>query len=125
MSRTEQLLEQWEQNYKKGLLSFWMLLSMSDEPQYAYAMKEKIEAMSLGSVSADENSIYRALRRFANEDLIISEMQSSDLGPQRRYFELSEKGRDLLRQFIQRNLAVFSDKDVKAAMKKITDSHEA
>ena len=125
MTKTEQLLEQWEQNYKKGLLSFWILLSLAEEAQYAYAMKEHIEALSLGSMSADENSIYRALRRFVQEGLVASEMRPSELGPDRRYFELSAKGRALLAGFIERNLSVFNHAAVKKAMNKIRNSQKA
>lgn len=118
---TEVLLEQWEQNYKKGLLSFWMLLAIAEDARYAYEMKDKVEALSKGSISADENSIYRALRRFAKSGLVRSEMRPSDIGPDRRYFQLSKRGEALLAAFIQRNLNVFNDKDVKRAMKKIAE----
>lgn len=121
MADMEPLLEQWEQNYRRGLLSFWILLSMAIEAQYAYGLKEEIEALSLGSITADENSLYRALRRFAKEGLIESEMRPSDQGPDRRYFELSAKGRRLLQQFVERNLAVFTDSRVKKAIKDLSN----
>ena len=47
---------EWEETYKKGLLSFWMLLSLTERPMYAYEMKEAVAAFSQGSVSADEKS---------------------------------------------------------------------
>jgi PadR family transcriptional regulator PadR len=118
---TEALLERWEQNYKKGLLSFWILLAIAEEALYAYEMREKVEALSKGSISADENSIYRALRRFAKSGLVRSEMRPSEIGPDRRYFQLTKKGVELLAAFIQRNLDVFNNRDVKRAMKKIAD----
>jgi PadR family transcriptional regulator PadR len=116
------LLDQWEQNYKKGLLSFWMMLAIAEEALYAYEMREKVETLSKGSVLADENSIYRALRRFATNGLVKSEMRHSDIGPDRRYFQLSERGEKLLGQFIQRNIDVFNDKKVKKAMSKIAET---
>jgi PadR family transcriptional regulator PadR len=114
------LLEQWEQNYKKGLLSFWMLMAIAEKPVYAYEMREKIIQISAGSIHADENSIYRALRRFTQNELVKSQLKASDKGPNRRYFQLSKKGEDLLSKFIQRNLLVFGHKKVISAMKKIT-----
>ena len=48
-TETQELLAQWEQNYKKGLLSFWMLLAIAGDPLYAYEMKEKVESLSQGS----------------------------------------------------------------------------
>ncbi len=121
MSDTMEIyLQKWEQNYKKGLLSFWMLLAIAGEALYAYEMREKIEKLSKGSIVADENSIYRALRRFAKSGLVTSELRPSDIGPERRYFELSEKGKGLLVQFIQRNLSAFADNELKKAMNSIT-----
>jgi len=119
---TEMLLDQWEQNYKKGLLSFWMMLAIAEKALYAYEMRETVETLSKGSVLADENSIYRALRRFAKNGLVKSEMRHSDIGPDRRYFELSERGEQLLGKFIQRNINVFNDKKVKKAMGKIAET---
>ena len=55
------------------------------------------------------------------EGLIESEMRPSELGPDRRYFELSAKGRELLRSFAERNLAVFEDRAVKKAIKNLND----
>ena len=119
---TQPLLNQWEQSYKKGLLSFWILLAISQEALYAYEMRERVETLSQNSISADENSIYRALRRFAKNGLVSSEMRPSDIGPNRRYFQLTPKGETLLSDFINRNLAVFSSKNVKQAMTKIINN---
>ena len=114
------LLEKWERNFKKGLLSFWMLMAIAEEPVYAYAMREKIAELSGGSIEADENSIYRALRRFAQNGLVSSRMQASEKGPDRRYFELTVKGESLLGEFIERNLEVFRQKKTVEAMNRIS-----
>ena len=121
MSENENnLLEKWERNFKKGLLSFWMLMAIAEEPVYAYEMREKIADLSGGSIEADENSIYRALRRFAQNGLVKSRMRASEKGPDRRYFELSAKGEALLGEFIQRNLEVFRQKKTIEAMNRIS-----
>jgi len=112
------LLHQWEQAYKKGLLTFWILLSLSERPMYAYEMREKIMESSRGSIVADENSIYRALKRFADSGIVTSQMKPSNIGPERKYFELSSIGSELLHQFIQRNIAVLQDKPVVMAINK-------
>ena len=53
-SNTQDLLNQWEESYKKGLLSFWILFSLTRRSMYAYEMKEEIVKFSQGSISADE-----------------------------------------------------------------------
>ena len=115
-SKLDDLLEQWEHNYKKGLLTFWMLLALAERPMYAYEMQAKIEEFSQGSICADENSIYRALRRFAGAHLVRSERRPSDLGPDRKYFHLTPEGQELLALFIQRNILVFQTAAVRAAI---------
>ncbi len=58
------LLLKWEESYKKGLLSFWILLLLHERPSYPFEMRSLIEEISQGTITADENSIYRALNRF-------------------------------------------------------------
>ena len=90
---TSEMLAQWEEVYKRSLLSFWLLLLLSEQEMYAYKMGDAIRQMSQGTVDADDNSIYRALRRFSNSGLVASEKRQSDRGPARRYFWLTPSGR--------------------------------
>jgi len=113
------LLVQWEETYKKGLLSFWLMLLLSGRRAYPYEIKDAIQELSRNSISADENSIYRALNRLAATGLLSSELQPSETGPSRRYFTLTERGQILLKQFISRNILVFQDPTVAAAIKKV------
>jgi PadR family transcriptional regulator PadR len=114
------LLAQWEESYKRGLLSFWLMLLLSGRKAYPYEIKDAILELSRDSISADENSIYRALNRLAGSGLVASELQSSETGPSRRYFWLTDRGLDLLRRFISRNILIFQDPVVAAAITKVT-----
>jgi DNA-binding PadR family transcriptional regulator len=111
-ANTKDLLNQWEESYKKGLLSFWILFSLTRRSMYAYEMKEEIVKFSQGSISADDNSIYRALRRFTKAGLIEGTMKPSPSGPDRKYFSLTPVGTKLLHQFIERNILVFQSEDL-------------
>jgi PadR family transcriptional regulator PadR len=117
-----QLLLQWEDVYKKGLLSFWMLLLIQQRPMYAFEMKSAIAEFSQGTIGADEKSIYRALKRFEEAGLIDSDTQPSDVGPPRRYFSLTPSGKELLTQFILRNIGVFQHPTVVKAIEQATAS---
>jgi DNA-binding PadR family transcriptional regulator len=101
------LLSQWEETYKKGLLSFWLLLLLAQRKAYPYEMKSAIADLSQDTISADENSIYRALNRLARIGIVDSEMQLSETGPNRRYYSLTDTGKELLVRFITRNIQVF------------------
>jgi DNA-binding PadR family transcriptional regulator len=101
------LLDQWESVYKKGLLTFWVLLLLHERSSYVFEMGEQLEELSQGSISVDEKSLYRALRRFEAMGVVESTWQPSDVGPRRRYYALTELGTALLREFTQRNILIF------------------
>ncbi len=102
-----QLLNKWEETYKKGLMSFWILLLLHERSSYPYEMSTEVAKISQDTISVDDNSIYRALNRFESVGIVISELRQSNTGPQRRYYSLTEKGKRLLTEFIQRNIQVF------------------
>lgn len=102
-----ELLNKWEETYKKGLLSFWILLLLYERPSYPYEMSAEVSKISQDTISVDDNSIYRALNRFESVGIVRSELQQSSTGPQRRYYSLTDTGQALLTQFIQRNIQVF------------------
>ena len=93
------LLDQWESVYKKGLLTFWLLLLLHERPMYAFEMGELLAQVSQGTVTADEKSLYRALRRFEAMDLVESTWQPSDVGPRRRYYHLTALGLESAQAF--------------------------
>jgi PadR family transcriptional regulator PadR len=108
----DELLTTWEKNYKKGLLTFWLLLLLHDQEAYAFEMRTLIFGLSQGSVQVDDNSIYRALRRFTKMQIVESDWQDSSLGPPRKYYRLTDLGNQLLRRFIQQNILIFQTADV-------------
>ena len=101
------LLDQWESVYKKGLLTFWLLLLLHERPMYVFEMGQELDSVSQGTINADEKSLYRALRRFEAMGLVQSSWQPSDVGPRRRYYHLTELGTELLRRFTRRNILRF------------------
>ncbi len=108
----DDLLTKWEETYKKGLLSFWILMILYERPSYPYEMSAEITEISQGTISVDDNSIYRALNRFESVGIVRSELQQSSTGPQRRYYSLTDMGKRLLAKFIQRNIQIFETPSV-------------
>jgi len=117
--RVDALLAQWEGTYKKGLLTFWLLLLLAQRKAYPYEMKAAIQVLSQDSIRAEENSIYRALRRLAQSGIVDSELRPSETGPDRRYFFITDVGRELLERFTQRNIQIFQHPDVAALIQQI------
>lgn len=106
------LLSKWEETYKKGLLSFWILLLLYERPSYPYEMSAEVAKISQGTISVDDNSIYRALNRFESVGIVQSELQQSSAGPQRKYYSLTNTGKTLLAEFTKRNIQVFETPSV-------------
>lgn len=115
------ILLQWEEVYKRGLVTFWMLLLLSQREMYAYEMRPSIVDISQKTIDVDDNSIYRALKRFAEAGLVRSDVRSSETGPPRRYFTLTLAGQALLASFIERNLLVFQSPAVVEIIQRVVD----
>lgn len=112
MTDLDALLKNWESVYKKGLLTFWLLLLLREKPSYPYEMSAEVMRLSQGMISADAHSIYRAVARFEEMGLVFSQSAESALGPPRKYYHLTAQGRELLRRFIERNILIFQYPDV-------------
>jgi DNA-binding PadR family transcriptional regulator len=122
MNSIEQLLENWESVYKKGLLTFWLLLLLDEKPSYPYEMSAYVQSISQGMMTADENSIYRAINRFEEMGLVTSQLQESKVGPQRKYYRLTLTGRELLRRFSERNILIFQSPPVAERIQHVTQN---
>ena len=122
-STLDDLLATWEESYKKGLLSFWMLLLLAQRQAYPYEIKAAINEMSHATINADENSIYRSLNRLADSGIVDSKVQPSETGPSRRYYFLTSLGHELLNRFIGRNILVFELPDVAELIQKTLSSN--
>ncbi len=114
----DELLFKWEGVYKKGLLTFWILLLLNERQSYAYEMTGELRNISKGTISVDEKSMYRALSRYEKNGILKSKQKKSDIGPIRRYYYLSELGKELLRRFIERNIMVFTLPEVESLIKR-------
>lgn len=98
------LLEGWEDVYKKGQLTLWVLLALYDKPRYMKTIKERIRILTNGAFSVDDNSMYRALKRYENAGLITHDLIPGDGGPDRKAYYLTDTGAVLLEHFVERNI---------------------
>lgn len=120
----EKMLMQWEEVFKRGLLTFWILLLLNESEKYAYEMRNSIAEFSQGTINVDDNSVYRALKRFAEAGFVRSSLRASESGPARRYFTLTPAGLALLAAFIERNLLVFQSPRVVESIRQVLDQSD-
>jgi len=112
------LLEGWEDVFKKGQLTLWILLALKDGSKHMAEIKEFIYRTTNGTLSADDKSLYRALRRFADAEMVGFRLAPSGSGPELKIYSLSNTGLSVLDSFVKRNItAVFFNKQVKELLK--------
>lgn len=99
-----ELLSGWEEIYKRGQLTLWILLSLLDEPKHMADIKRFIELRTAGRLTADDQSMYRALRRYCDTELVTFSTEETANGPDRKVYRLTQTGQNVLKRFVRRNV---------------------
>ena len=107
------LLSAWEETYKKGQLTLWIFLALKEDKKYVDDIKSFVEEQSKQSMSCEEQSLYRTLRKFQYLGVVDYEAGKGNKGPERKYYFLTELGNSLLDQFISRNISLFFNDKIK------------
>lgn len=84
----------------KGIIDGCILAIIHEKEVYGYELAEKLEQYGFDSFS--EGTIYPLLMRMQKEELVTSTLKKSTAGPKRKYYSLTSKGEQELRQFIKR-----------------------
>ena len=106
------LLHSWEETYKKGQLTLWIFLSLRDGEKYVDEIKEFIEKYSNKTLSCEEQSIYRSLRKYLHLGIVEFNLKEGNKGPDRKYYSLTKTGDSLLDEFSKRNISLFYEKKI-------------
>lgn len=98
------LLQGWEDVYRKSQLTLWLLLSLKEGPKHVAQIKSFIGDATNGLVASDEQSIYRALRRYHKVELVGYKEVPGSSGPARKEYYLTDVGLRVLNSFVKRNI---------------------
>ena len=113
-----ELLNAWEETYKKGQLTFWVFLALQESNKCVEEIKEFVENMSEGSMSCEEQSLYRNLRKFLHLGIVAYESKRVSKGPDRKYYYLTYIGQRLFQHFVERNILIFTKESIINLLKK-------
>ena len=83
---------------RRGFLEYCILLILKEKPSYA---SDIIEALKNAKMIVVEGTLYPLLTRLKNADILDYRWDESLLGPPRKYYEMTEKGNDLLNELEQ------------------------
>lgn len=80
--------------FKKGILEICVLVLLNKQDHYGYELVQKIS----DKIQISEGSMYPLLRRLTKEGYFTTYYQESTGGPARKYYKLTDLGRNYLEQ---------------------------
>ena len=82
----------------KGTLDLLVLRTLQLGPMHGWGITELIEQRSEDLLSVNQGSLYPALHRLVQKNLISSEWRVTENGRRARYYMLTSEGREALAQ---------------------------
>ena len=99
--------------YAKGQLSYLILNCLLERDFYGLDIISGIAERSNGKINLKKPSVYSNLTRMEKQGFVSAYLKSSDLGPNRKYYSITEKGRNFYKElndyFERNNIDVFRD----------------
>ena len=83
----------------KGTLEGCILAIISQKEIYGYEISQKLSEYGFGKIA--EGTIYPLLLRLEKNDFLLATYRQSDQGPKRKYYSLTDKGKDEYEKFIE------------------------
>ena len=80
---------------RKGVLEYCILCILSKQEAYASSI---IDALKAANMIVVEGTLYPLLIRQKNQGLLTYRWEESTQGPPRKYYVITDKGRDQLRE---------------------------
>ncbi len=80
----------------RGYTDVILLRQLADEDSYGYRINKRIAGLSEGQLELKEATLYTAFRRLEDAGLIRSYWGDEAIGARRRYYTLTDAGRERL-----------------------------
>jgi PadR family transcriptional regulator PadR len=87
-------MTQWITQFRKGLIELCIMAFLRDDEAYGYQIVESLGRVA--GLEVTESTVYPVLARLARDRLVTVRSAPSPAGPPRRYYCLSEAGRQRL-----------------------------
>jgi PadR family transcriptional regulator PadR len=96
----EAQLKKFQKELSAGTVSLVLLavLGQAAEPMYGYQIAKRLEHGG-GLLSGKQSALYPVLRNLDAAGLLASEVEPSVAGPPRRYYRITDQGREVLRDW--------------------------
>ncbi|MET9064709.1 PadR family transcriptional regulator [Streptosporangium sandarakinum] len=101
-------------SWLKGVLDLLVLASLTGGESYGYEISKTLAEAGLGQIKG--GTLYPVLNRLEEAGLLAAEFRVTERGPGRRYYRLTEQGRETLTE--QSGLWLAFDESVRAMLTK-------
>jgi PadR family transcriptional regulator, regulatory protein PadR len=89
------LLDAEHERFGRSAVSF-ILIVLAESPSYGYEIRRRLEEFGYQRATSDPGALYRLLRELEAAGSISSTWDVAGTGPARRYYALTQRGRDEL-----------------------------
>lgn len=94
-------VRKFQKELNSGTVSLVLLaiLEGSSEPMYGYQIAKSIQDGSGDGSPVKQGTLYPVLRSMEDQGLLTSRVEPSVAGPPRKYYTITDRGRDALREW--------------------------
>ena len=85
----------------KGTLSLLILSLLSRKAMYGYELAATVHRDTGGAFTWREGSLYPSLHKLESDGLIVGRWEEKETGRKRRYYRITDKGREALREKVK------------------------
>lgn len=84
--------------------TFFIMLSLTQEPKHGYAMMKEVQVLSEGRVLLSTGTLYGAIKRLLNQGWIrrVNESSATPSNRERKEYALTDLGRRILKAEVER-----------------------
>lgn len=86
--------DNWTTQLRKGVLELSILNALREERRYGYDIVRRLR--EIRGLVIGEGTVYPILSRLKREGLVATELVDSPEGPARKYYRLTDRGREVL-----------------------------
>lgn len=108
----ENFISKWQSQVKKGTLTFIILNVLQNNEFYGYEFIEEVKKLT--KIEIAEGTFYPLMNRLKKENLVTSKWVEQESGIPRKYFSLTDTGKETLEQ-----MKVYWE-DLSSSIKKIS-----
>ena len=98
------LVRKFRKELNAGTVALVLLATLArsgEEPLYGYQIAKRLESLAAGGVPVKQGTLYPVLRSLEDNGLLASQVEPSVSGPPRRYYMITQAGRETLELWTQ------------------------